>query len=141
LSERCRILTSSSHLRDCCLRQFIWSLQSLFSRKIVWDTSDRSSISFRLSCRAWLSSQIEIESVKRINDREICSIRSMIDLIIASTSKSLIMTYNLTASTLLITRLHLIEDQWIRCYAPVPSTGTLHLAIAPPLSDQAKLAR
>jgi hypothetical protein len=53
----------------------------------------------------------DLKSVKRINDKKICSIRSMIDLITASTLKSLIIAYNFAANTFLITRLHLIEDQ------------------------------
>ncbi len=53
----------------------------------------------------------DFESVRRINDRKICSIRSIIDLIIASTSKSLIIAYNFAANILLITRLLLIDDQ------------------------------
>jgi hypothetical protein len=56
----------------------------------------------------------DLESVKRINDKEICSIHSIIDLITASTSKSLIIAYNFAVNTFLITRLHLIENQCIR---------------------------
>jgi hypothetical protein len=56
-------------------------------------------------------SKRDFESMKRINDKEICSIRSMIDLIIASTSKSLIIAYSSIANTLLVIRLHLIDDQ------------------------------
>jgi hypothetical protein len=57
--RRCRAWTSSSHLQSWCFRQFIWSLQFLFSRTTVASTLDRSLIAFRLSCRAWLNSQIE----------------------------------------------------------------------------------
>jgi hypothetical protein len=53
----------------------------------------------------------DFESVRRINGREICSIRSMVDLIIASTSKSLVIAYSSVANMLLVTRLHLVDDQ------------------------------
>jgi hypothetical protein len=55
-----------------------------------------------------------LKFVNNINDKKICSIRSMIDLIIASTSKSLIIIYSSTVNTILMIRLHLIDDQCIR---------------------------
>ncbi len=59
-------------------------------------------------------SKRDFESVRRINDRKIYSIRSMIDLIIASTSKSLIIAYSSIVNTLFVIRLHLIDDQCIK---------------------------
>ncbi len=53
----------------------------------------------------------DLKFVSNINDRETFSIRSIIDLMTESTSKSFVMTYNSVASTLLITRLHLMNDQ------------------------------
>ncbi len=59
-------------------------------------------------------SKRDFESVRKINDRKICNIRSMIDLITASTSKSLIIAYSSIVNTLFVIRLHLIDDQCIR---------------------------
>ncbi len=56
-------LTSSSHLRSCCLRQFIWFLQFLFSRTTVWDTSDRSSIFSLRLCLISQDNRKEISSL------------------------------------------------------------------------------
>ncbi len=53
------------------------------------------------------------EFVQKINDKELFNlrIRSIVDLMIESTSKSFVIAYNSVARTLLITRLHLVNDQ------------------------------
>jgi hypothetical protein len=97
-----RLLSSSIHLISAI------SLLSYDCRKHIKSIINR----FSLVVSSFIKqSNRDFESVRRINDREICSIRSMIDLIIASTSKSLIIAYSSVVNTLLIIRLHLIDDQ------------------------------
>ncbi len=58
----------------------------------------------------------DLESVSSLSGKRLFSlrIRSIVDLMTEPTSKPFAMAYNSAASTLLVTRLHLVDDQWNR---------------------------
>ncbi len=53
----------------------------------------------------------DLKFVSNNNNKKTFNIRSMIDLMTESTSNSFVIAYNLIARILLITRLHLVNDQ------------------------------